>query len=184
MTVTTKIANYGLTFNGTIQAILINCSAGAPYTVQQYTGQSIGGVPANYTFSNSGITVPSGTYVLCVQHQPGGTGAPIVTGSDFYENPIIINVIASADVNSPSLNADIITIYPNPATENLYINPQGVSINEIRISDVQGREIKMLVPLGNQSEINVPLSDIVPGMYFIQMRSGTTVITRKVVITK
>ena len=184
LTINTQLSNIGTGgFNGTVQAVLININTGTSYIVQALTGQSIAVYNThNFTFTSSSILAPSGTYVLTIQHQPGGSGTPIITGSDYYENPIIFNIVAGVEVNTLSKEADNVSIYPNPTDDVLNIDLKGASVQQIRIADIQGREIKTLAPGNNQSIITLPVSDFIPGVYFVQLISGADVVTKKVII--
>jgi hypothetical protein len=172
-------------FNGSIQAVLTNVVTGTVTSVQLLTGQSIfysGTSP--YTFSG---TVPSGlaagTYTLAIQHQPGGTGAFVYTGSDFYENPIVVNVVSAAGITTTSAIAEKITVYPNPSNDVINIAIDGVAVSKILITDIQGREVQSLIP-GNQSLITIPVSNYAAGMYFVNLYSGEEVVTKKIVVAK
>jgi type IX secretion system substrate protein len=186
LTMGTKVANYAATdFNGTVQAVLINVATGTIYPVQQYTTQSItAGTYANYTFTSSPVTAPGGNYILAVQHQPGGSGSYIYTGSLFYENPILINIIGAVEVSTVNTSADKVTIYPNPAKDQVSVDLNGLEVNKIIITDVEGHQLRELTPAANQSVINVPVADFASGIYFVSLQTGGDIITRKIVIAK
>ncbi len=186
LSISTKLANFGTTdFNGTVSAIIINLNTGTPYPIQSFTSQLISANHFSpYTFAMPSIMAPSGPYVLIVQHQPGGTGVPIVTGADIFQNPIRINIISSVDVETPKLSADNVNVYPNPASDLINIDLNGGSVSEVIISDLQGREIQKIIPGTNQSLISIPVNNYAPGVYLVQLHSGNDVITKKVVITK
>jgi len=146
MTVTTKLINLDAiyVFSGTVEAVLINTTTATAYPVQLYTGTAIySNSVQSYTFTSSGITVPAGQYVLTIRHQPGGTGSYIVTGSDYYENPVVVNIVSAVGINTVSPDNNI-TIYPNPANDVVNIDLNGANVSEIRISDVEGRLVKQL----------------------------------------
>jgi len=182
----TQLSNYDSgTLNCTVQAVLINVATGASFTVQQYTGQSFPGQSSfSYTFHNTSITVPVGTYVLAVQHQPNSTGSFIYTGSDYFENPIIVNVVHALSVNTPAQVADKIQVYPNPANDVINIDFTGVDISVVTITDIQGRQLQKFAPGSGQSAISIPVSNLAPGVYFANLQAGSDVITKKIVVTR
>ena len=79
--------------------------------------------------------------------------------------PILIPDTTLTQIESSE--ADLFRVFPNPATDfiNLEIN-QPLTINNIRISDINGRLVKELIkPQSNR--INV--SDLKTGLYFIHI---------------
>ncbi|HMT78426.1 MAG TPA: hypothetical protein PKA44_11985 [Saprospiraceae bacterium] len=64
-----------------------------------------------------------------------------------------------AELNEPS-----IVIYPNPASENLYIKCGDIEIDEIVITDQIGREI--LKTAGNN---HLPIHHLIPGLYYVSL---------------
>jgi Peptidase C10 family/Spi protease inhibitor/Secretion system C-terminal sorting domain len=186
MSYTTKIVNFGGTnFNGTITGEMINLNTGNFYTVQSLFSQSIASNNfGTFTFSMLSATMPSGPYVMVVQHQPGGTGGYIVTGSNVFLNPIRINITSTTDMEEPKLTDETVVLFPNPTSQMLNIDLHGGTVNEVVISDIQGREMQKLTPVAGESLISVPVSNYAAGVYLVQLHSGADVITKKVVITR
>jgi len=191
MTVNAQIGNMSETenFNGSVRAVLTNLTTGTVYPIEQFTGASIGASVTsisynNYSFTTGAITAPAGNYVLSIEHQPGGTGTYYVTGSDYFENPIRVNVIIREGVNTLSSGADNIFVYPNPASDLINIATQGINIDAVRITDIEGREIMKMNPDNNQSIISIPVSSFAAGIYLVQLQTGTEFVTKKIVITK
>ena len=81
-----------------------------------------------------------------------------------------------------NLEETFVELYPNPTKEELYF--LGLDLNsEIKIFDVEGRQIKSVVvnpQLGEKVKINV--ADVKSGIYFIELASRGKVIIRKLVI--
>ncbi len=73
-----------------------------------------------------------------------------------------------------------ITLFPNPATNNLTINFGG-EINsklQVRIKDLLGRSVKEIIYMANEiTFMNISLNDLNKGIYFIQMEDITNNIT-------
>jgi len=61
-------------------------------------------------------------------------------------------------------------VYPNPATDKLYIEVKDRSVSEVVVRDMSGKVTTSFAATGNR--IVVSTADYIPGMYFIQL-SGT-----------
>jgi hypothetical protein len=94
-------------------------------------------------------------------------------------NPPIISPIAyrpnvrfCMDSNVGIINGDEnskeLSIYPNPATDDLTISNINSSIAEIEIIDITGKLIKQL-PINNVKEIKINISDLSNGIYIIRI---------------
>jgi hypothetical protein len=113
---------------------------------------------------------------------PGGALMSIVTYSNVnidLVNPPIISPIAyrpnvrfCMDSNVGIINGDEnskeLSIYPNPATDDLTISNINSSIAEIEIIDITGKLIKQL-PINNVKEIKINISDLSNGIYIIRI---------------
>jgi hypothetical protein len=73
-----------------------------------------------------------------------------------------------------------VNIYPNPANETIYISLQGVTASQIRIMDIEGRQVVNIIPAANESLINIPVSKLATGMYIVQLQTNNGLITRKI----
>ena len=70
-------------------------------------------------------------------------------------------------------------IYPNPATQGkIFITSKNSLTKEVKIFDTLGKVI--LETSINTKELNI--SNIQPGMYFIQIKEADVVVTRKLII--
>jgi len=185
ISVFSQIANYGSSaFSGTFEAILINLATGTSYTVQTLPGSTLGSeLDDDFTYSGSVGTAPAGTYALEVKHQYNGVGNFYVTGNQFYANPILVHIGSAVGVNAVTALENKVSIYPNPASDVININATGVSLNEIRIVDINGREVRKIDGAG-QSALSVPVAELATGVYFVQLQSGSDVATKKIVIAK
>jgi len=188
----TQLVNYGnLAFNGTVRAIMINVATGGAYVVDSLTGQSL--LPdtsfttvytLNVSFTNSAFTAPDGFYALVIQHEYNGAGGFYTTGSTEHENPVIVQVGLHTATAATALNNDVY-VFPNPASNQVTILPNGVGITEVTMFDVMGRQIEKQIRPNGKSAITVPVADLMPGVYFIRLRTdGQQTLTKKVIITK
>ncbi len=186
LSITTKVANFTNTnWHGTLEAILINTSTLATFTIQQVTGCSINFKTSNtYTFATTDVNAAPGNYVLAIEHQTNASGSFIVTGSQYYENPIFMKVVRNVGIAEPASVENDVSIYPNPANEILYIAPLGIDLTSVRITDIQGREVYSAGASAADQTIKVNTSGFAAGMYLVQLQAGNDVATKKIVITK
>jgi hypothetical protein len=74
-------------------------------------------------------------------------------------------------------------IFPNPARNYFTVRLlQPVARSTIRIYDVTGKKIKELTDQARTSGINIPMTDVVPGVYFVRVDGISAV--GKIIVTK
>ncbi len=109
----------------------------------------------------------------------------ITTGSEIYFptlNFCSTNFLSVNEVqNNPSFS-----IYPNPVSEetNVVVNvPEGRQKVTFNLSDILGQVVKLvdLGTLSGESVHKLNLSDVSPGIYFLQLNINGQEITRKIV---
>ena len=173
-----------VTFNGTISAVLINCADGTTTTIQSFPGISLlSGYYYSGTFTNAHAPTTVGTYVLAIEHQPGSAGSFLFTGSNTYQNPVIVKIGTAADIHTSTAASDNVYVFPNPAKDVINIVMDGITAEEIRIIDVQGRELRKLTP-GSDKMVIVPVSDFAAGVYFVELKIGAELVTKKIIVAK
>ena len=74
-----------------------------------------------------------------------------------------------------------IKVFPNPATSNLMISTEGEYIQELVISDIQGRLITE-VNANNTQEINLNLNHLVEGTYILHINLKNRTVRKKIII--
>ena len=77
----------------------------------------------------------------------------------------------------PELPEDRLVVYPNPATHMLYVRLDGI-MDRIELSDMLGRIL--VVREGGQNFLELNVSGIMPGAYFLRVWTGSTVLHRKI----
>lgn len=77
-------------------------------------------------------------------------------------------------------NLPVFSVMPNPATDVMTIVPLANGEYAIRLYDFNGRIVRELNGLQNETRLNV--SDLNKGVYFLQVRQGANVKTQKVLI--
>jgi hypothetical protein len=99
-----------------------------------------------------------------------GTG----TSTDIFIAKIDTNFI-STGINE-QLRSEQVKVFPNPATDKLYVNIASNAKAEISLLDVCGREIKRT----QQKEIDV--KDLNEGIYFVQIKTAEGTAVKKIVV--
>ncbi len=74
----------------------------------------------------------------------------------------------------------VFSVQPNPATDVITVVPMVNSEYAIRLYDLNGRMVRELHGLQNETRLNV--SDLNKGVYFLQVKQGANVKTQKVLI--
>ncbi len=92
-------------------------------------------------------------------------------------NPVSDSILVyqyKSGINPVYLNNAKITVYPNPAQNNIYVNTENELITGITITDMMGKTISQLTNEGSV-EMNIPVSALHSGIYFMDIRtqSGT-----------
>ncbi|MGB0863781.1 MAG: T9SS type A sorting domain-containing protein [Saprospiraceae bacterium] len=119
-------------------------------------GNQIDSVQINILFSTTDSTGNSTSYIL------------------FDNLDLIPRTVSTQNVTSSSIK-----VYPNPATDYLYIeNKEDLGIQEIRILNINGQVIKQFK--GKTKQLNI--QDIPAGTYIIQLYTEYGIATEKIVI--
>jgi Peptidase C10 family/Spi protease inhibitor/Secretion system C-terminal sorting domain len=170
-------------FSGSIQATMYNVFTGVAYPVQTHTGQSIGIYNMlTDTFTHAAFVAPNGLYALVIQHQYNGSGSFVATGTvrNQYENPILVHVGFNTGVASVTEEKDVF-VFPNPSKDIVHILPNGITINNVTMMDMQGRMVsRNMQPFGKG--FMVPVSDLAAGTYIFRIETENGTITKKVVV--
>lgn len=117
---------------------------------------------------------------------------PLLVVGDTFENgaeiyfdfnfPIITNV-EQTTIDTTASNGDFslnsnITLFPNPASNELQINSQ-LAFDAIVIYDLTGKEIKRIVSTQYRLTQEVDVSNLKSGIYYISIQSGSSKKTQK-----
>ena len=82
-----------------------------------------------------------------------------------------------AGIENETLKPEI-SIYPNPANNNVTITSNNAK--ELVIFNSVGKEVKIITnPLSTE---NINISDLPKGIYFVQVKNGNSILTKKLVI--
>lgn len=88
-----------------------------------------------------------------------------------------VGVINQKTLGNKDFNLDTIALYPNPASDIVYLNSNEETI--ITIFDITGKVIKKL-PKANHNEIII--SDIIPGTYLFELNIHEKKIIKRIII--
>ena len=95
---------------------------------------------------------------------------------DVYPNVTFLYSTTETSTNN-ILNPVLMQVYPNPARDIMYVKAEE-RITSLQIINSMGQEITHLAPLSNQVNLNV--SKLVKGIYYIKIVTPTGVATTKV----
>lgn len=87
----------------------------------------------------------------------------------------------STSINDPVLMSNMLRVYPNPSTGDIYIEIPGAVIDEVRMLDVLGQE--MLNMYAGSNLIKLDLADFSVGTYFVQVKVNGQWLNKKVILT-
>jgi len=134
------------------------------------------------------LELPNVTHQIKIMNADGTNNHMISNGSssDFDEvYDLGLSGYSRTPTNLQNINNSEINIYPNPATNNLFLEIKNLEFkinnynkNEVFIYDVTGKVVKQLIV--NNSKLIIKIDDLQNGVYFIQV--GT--ITQKIIINK
>ncbi|MCG8410212.1 MAG: T9SS type A sorting domain-containing protein, partial [Bacteroidales bacterium] len=125
----------------------------------------------SYVWSNGETTedldeLPVGIYSVTVTDQAGCSS--------------VLDNIEIDFVNGISTNEIAINIYPNPASDKVFVNLMNINASQIDIVNSLGQVIISSEIESNNFEVNV--SDFEQGVYFIQLHYNDKVFTQKLLI--
>ncbi len=115
----------------------------------------------------------------------------LTPGNDTFndQQAVLINIIPDTPVTIVNTGIeqvrpnDNINIYPNPAKDEINIASGTQTITEIHVTDMLGREVIVNYPL-NKQFITLPVRNLVPGVYNIQLATAKGRLSSQIVITK
>ena len=125
---------------------------------------------SHYQWYFDNTLIPGANKSVYVAHHSGEYSVQVVDTNECYELSDNINLTISGIENTLENNG--ITIYPNPASAELYVESNG-NISEIRIMDMLGQEIKwQSCHLPGTSAFRVNISELPAGTYEVLFYNG------------
>jgi hypothetical protein len=118
-------------------------------------------------FSNKGVTSP--------------LNPPVSSSPFIFANTDSCNVYLS--VNNPTKIDAQLTIFPNPANDEVCISYPSGFTGTLQIIDISGRLIAQFLRLPISGKLIIPIGMYTPGLYFIQFSNNEGVhLTKKLVV--
>lgn len=202
---------YGISFRITSEAGLIDTNLTVINTNNSWLGTSGGNMftfqkhfPAaavvdfaevknNHLNTNSGSGVLASFFIVTTDNLSGIavcnfdlSDITCVTASQTYYT---LNPINDSVVIDPSVPAGIAPVsemvsfnmYPNPASEQITVQTNS-STQIIEICDMTGRVVERVVPTGTNTIVYT--ANLAEGMYMVSVKSGASVVTQKLTISR
>ncbi|MDP4240901.1 MAG: T9SS type A sorting domain-containing protein [Bacteroidota bacterium] len=134
-----------------------------------------------------GFNIPFGGGTLSGSQLSIGTHYYVCTNHVAFGMKGIIIVESSSGIEDHKIQ-DEMSVYPNPAKENITFsyNPATSNVVEIKLFNIQGKLVTVLLPRTTISGLflqTFPLDNLVcSGLYFIQISSNKTIVYKKIII--
>ncbi|WP_219007588.1 T9SS type A sorting domain-containing protein [Aquimarina litoralis] len=165
-----------LTNNASIDNILIenNWIDGGGYSVQVRDKGNGHGIPTNVDIKNNllGRNHQFGTHVL---------DEGVVWSCNRWEDTNeLIGSCNSLSVNDESLQS-VISIYPNPVSNELHIELSKNVNGQLNISSIEGKKVNSF-QINNKKMFQIPTSDLANGLYILTFKNGRSSISRKILV--
>lgn len=155
-----------------------NAGNGNTYTLDGLYSYSTDGVNWSATYDDvisSSINLLNGgtIYFHIAPYFAGETGTYLM---DFTITRTITTSVTEKE-------ADIMSIYPNPAKDAVTINLNG-KINQLNLLNIQGQLVFSTTLTNIENTYNLPLTDVSKGVYFLQVQTENAILTKKLVVNK
>lgn len=90
--------------------------------------------------------------------------------------------VLKIDSSSPSLLADpFLRLWPNPATDRLWIAVANAPLEEVRLIDLTGK-LRLTQQLNGSTEGTLEVGQLPAGMYLVEVRTGNGILLQKIVL--
>lgn len=132
----------------------------------------VGSTPGAQDLAKYVVTTPSWYLDLDPSIQNVYWSVRSIDASKTYSDPSVQNVLAAQDVN---LEKEF-SVYPNPATEKIFI--KGGKISNLEMYSADGKKLNVI--LNNDQSVNV--SDLPKGIYILKLTIKNQQVTKKLII--
>jgi hypothetical protein len=96
-----------------------------------------------------------------------------------FSDTLIANFVGVANMLSSNLY-----LYPNPIKNKLQVNMSNDELEELHIYDGYGRLIKTVLLSNKTNEVEIDMSEVQEGFYFISIKSENAMFNKKVMVIK
>lgn len=187
---TGAIGNYSLTLGGTTTtpaALILDANTWYKIGLSfNYTTGEIKVKGANGLFDRTfqGAAALENVGELDILAAAGGTTAAPNAAAG---NGIFDNFVARASATdtlgaiSNEMSSATISVYPNPANDIVTISSSDIALNNVEMTDLNGRVVKNL-NLGGVSNSEISISDLATGIYLLKINSNNDTITKKLIV--
>jgi len=178
VSISVSLIDIGLSrFTGNIELSLYDLNSGAlVYTIGRQSNLFIiPNLEYNFTFIDSSFQAPAGKYMLMVKHQYDDSGQYYITGSTWMQNPVEVTIYKYTNT---------FDIYPNPAKDLIYFNPNNNKVEALEIMDMEGRKVLTTKAFPANIPFSVPVQNIPNGCYLIKITTSTETFLRKIILSR
>lgn len=159
--------------------------ANLPETMRQNLQKRVELIHANWRYTENYLpNLDSGTLVgldpALIVSPPAGMEigyVPIVTRQELDTTKVNENLVESVDADR--INTKNIRIYPNPSNGSITIAADEPLQGKVEILNAMGKQVLSVSINGLVNQLDLPLST---GLYFLQIRTHTFLMTRKIII--
>jgi hypothetical protein len=92
--------------------------------------------------------------------------------------------LSTVNVTKPQTNA--LVIYPNPASDRIYINSDNIStISRVELMNAIGNIVRILdTPSATGNELSLNVSDLPSGVYFVRVLCDGKIQTQRILVSR
>lgn len=108
----------------------------------------------------------------------------VSTNNNYYVDSLMVRVDTATVVGIIQVNENNIemVVYPNPASDKLFVEIAGNEKAEITLFDMFGKQALRSIAFKEKSMLD--LSDLAEGVYFVRVKTANGIITRKIVLQR
>lgn len=121
------------------------------------------------------IDLPTGKYLVALFYQHNGSYTQMEPFNLSWVEFTLTQ--CTSGIRESDISDNMVTLYPNPATDRLYLKSEEV-VNKIRITDISGKQVISLTPVVNNI-IDISLEGLNPGLYLLQYETAAGIKTKK-----
>jgi hypothetical protein len=134
-----------------------------------------------YQWTQNGDSIPNATFPTYTASQTGYYCLIATNEGGCFATSNCINIYEDC-VGIETIDSDLITLYPNPANQQLNIElPSNQVAESIVINDLQGRVLQLQSNLNDNGLLQIPIISLETGVYHILIKTNKGVATKQFV---